>query len=385
MLDTAWVRADLFFLEIAPHLDRSDWRSLRELDLLVAAQARVRDAVAAAQRGRSVANVITAPGSMEPCRTGLAASCGPAILLCMSEPMYRQIADDLRHQIESGALASGQQLKSEVELREEYGAAGVVSRNTVRDAIKLLVARGLVETRPGQGTFVMRKVQPFVTTLTGDPEGGGAGEGDGVQIRDSAQWTNPRGDTPSGRGPGRLRSSCFTATARGGPQVISRHQERKIDGTPWSLQTTFYPMEFVTRGATQLLMAENFKEGMVKTLEANLGIKQVGWRDTIIARPPDGYERAFFGLSDKGLVAIIEFRRTSYDENGKPIRFTVTVFPPTVTCSRWKRAAFRRRHDGTDVPGCIPKADLPGAAPGRALPGAAEAPRRSLSRTWRAT
>ncbi len=39
----------------------------------------------------------------------------------MSEPMYRLIADDLRRQIESGALRPGVQLQSEVELREKYG------------------------------------------------------------------------------------------------------------------------------------------------------------------------------------------------------------------------------------------------------------------------
>ena len=57
----------------------------------------------------------------------------------MAEPMYRLIADDLRRQIESGQLAPGAQLMSEVELREEYGQDGRASRNTVRDAIKLLV------------------------------------------------------------------------------------------------------------------------------------------------------------------------------------------------------------------------------------------------------
>src|SRR6266568_4592317 len=88
----------------------------------------------------------------------------------MSEPMYRVIADDLRRRIESGDLAPGAQLKSEVELREDYGQDGKASRNTVRDAIKLLVARGLVETRPGQGTFVVRKTEPFLTRLTQDPE-----------------------------------------------------------------------------------------------------------------------------------------------------------------------------------------------------------------------
>ena len=35
----------------------------------------------------------------------------------------------------------------------------------------------------------------------------------------------------------------------------------------------------------------------------------------------------FFGLSDKAQAAIFEFQRTSYDEDGKPIRFALTVYP----------------------------------------------------------
>jgi len=50
----------------------------------------------------------------------------------MSEPMYRLIADDLRRKIESGELPPGAKIKSEVELREEYGQGndGRASRNT---------------------------------------------------------------------------------------------------------------------------------------------------------------------------------------------------------------------------------------------------------------
>ena len=62
----------------------------------------------------------------------------------MAEPMYRQIADDLQRRIESGELEQGAQIPTEIELREHYEA----SRNTVRDAIKWLMTRGLVETRP---------------------------------------------------------------------------------------------------------------------------------------------------------------------------------------------------------------------------------------------
>src|SRR2546430_15116109 len=91
-----------------------------------------------------------------------------------TQPMYQQIAEELRGQIESGQLEPGQQLPTELELREAHDA----SRNTIRDAIKRLISLGLVETRPGQGTFVTRRIDPFVTVLTQDPESGyGGGEG----------------------------------------------------------------------------------------------------------------------------------------------------------------------------------------------------------------
>ena len=246
----------------------------------------------------------------------------------MSEPMYRLIADALGRQIMSGELAPGSQLKSEVELREEYGQGEGVraSRNTVRDAIKVLVARGLVETRPGQGAFVVKKMTPFVSRLDTDPESGGIEDGEyhaevGQRGRIPDE-TRPRVEVQQAeeRVAGELQLEP-------GGQVISRHQQRRIDETAWSMQTTFYPMRFVERGATKLLMAENIAEGMVKYLEEQFGIRQVGWRDTITVRPPASEERSFFSLSDKVQVAIIEFRRTSYDESGAPIRHTVTVYP----------------------------------------------------------
>lgn len=247
----------------------------------------------------------------------------------MAEPMYRQIAEDLRRQIESGELAPGAQLKSEVELREEYGQDGKeVSRNTVRDAIKLLVFRGLVETRRGQGTFVLREVQPFVTRLNVAPEP--------CDIEDTVYLSEVerQGHTPQATLPRVEVQLASDLVARRlelakDAQVISRHEERMIDGTPWSLQTTFYPMDLLQRGpaATRLLEATSIVEGAIEYLRKQLGINQVGWRDTIIARPPNGNERAFFGLSDKIQVSIFEFQRTSYDENGKPIRFTMTIYP----------------------------------------------------------
>ena len=91
-------------------------------------------------------------------------------------------------------------------------------------------------------------------------------------------------------------------------------------------------MEFATEGgATDLLKPDDIsgghREGVLKYLESTLGVRQVGWRDMLIARPPRGHERGFFGLSDKAPVAIFEFQRTSYSQDGKPIRFALTVYP----------------------------------------------------------
>ena len=97
----------------------------------------------------------------------------------MPDPMYRRIADDLRAQIESGELGRGGQLPTELELRDRYDA----SRNTIRDAIKWLINRGLVETRPGQGTFVVEKIDPFVTNLSAELESGFGGESTAYAIR----------------------------------------------------------------------------------------------------------------------------------------------------------------------------------------------------------
>jgi DNA-binding transcriptional MocR family regulator len=68
------------------------------------------------------------------------------------QPMYLQIAEDLRRQIEVGSLEG--QVPTEHDLREKYG----VSRNTVRDAIARLTEMHLVEATPGKGTFVTKPV-----------------------------------------------------------------------------------------------------------------------------------------------------------------------------------------------------------------------------------
>jgi len=249
----------------------------------------------------------------------------------MANPMYRQIAEDLREQIESGSIAPGQQLRTELELREHYGA----SRNTVRDAIKWLTTLGLVETKPGQGTFVVQKIDPFVTTLTADPKrpGGnkvvapgedGYGEIDRSPAEGQRKLTVKKTQVEIQQAAATPASQLQVAV---GSQVVSRHQRRYIDETPWSMQTSFYPMGFVLQGADRLIEANDIRGGTVQYLADSLGLRQVGYRSWIAVRAPDATEALFFSLPQDGRVGVFEILETGFDQTGTPMRLTVTIFP----------------------------------------------------------
>jgi GntR family transcriptional regulator len=242
----------------------------------------------------------------------------------MANPMYRQIAEDLRAQIESGELEPGQQLRTELDLREHYEA----SRNTVRDAIKWLTNLGLVETKPGQGTFVVQKIDPFVTTLTGDPRTGwGGDEGAVYRSEVSEQKRKPSSSPLQVEIQGASADMAVALGIRMGAEIISRHERRFVDGTPWSMQTSYYPMEFADRGAERLRSAHNINEGTVQYLGDTLHIRQVGYSDRITMRAPNSTEAEFFKLPSDGRVPMYEITRTSYDGNRQPMRVTVTVYP----------------------------------------------------------
>jgi GntR family transcriptional regulator len=245
----------------------------------------------------------------------------------MPEPMYRQIAENLRGKIEAGELPDNPtdpRLPTEIELMEEYNT----SRNTVRDAIKLLTTRGLVETRPGQGTFVLEKINPFVTTLSTDPKSGRGGGEESVYIAEvAASGREPTFDEPIVRIERAEPSIADALRLEPGSQVISRYRARFIDGKPWSREKSFYSMKLVQNAhADRLLEAMDIGEGTVSYL-GSCGIEQAGYRDSIAVRAPDEGEITFFRLPTDGRVSVFEIYRVAFDGNGDRIRLTITVYP----------------------------------------------------------
>ena len=64
--------------------------------------------------------------------------------------LYEQIVQQIEESILSGELSEGAQLPAERDLARQFG----VSRTAVREAIKALQEKGLVDAFPGRGTFV---------------------------------------------------------------------------------------------------------------------------------------------------------------------------------------------------------------------------------------
>ncbi len=236
----------------------------------------------------------------------------------MAEPLYRQIAQDLMRKIEGDAIvpeppakpgpfSPGKQLPNEDSLKEEYNA----SRNTVRDAIKWLAIRGLVVTRPGLGTFVAHPIEPILITLSDDPDTGKAG-GEGAATFDEVNKRLAQKNEPPAANASRPTVEIKEAPdyvaerlrINTGDEVLVRHQEFYIGDAPYMLQTTFYPLSLVERGAPLLMRPADIPDGTVKYLEDTLEIVQCGTRLRWFVRAPDENEARFFGLPDDGRISV---------------------------------------------------------------------------------
>lgn len=77
------------------------------------------------------------------------------------------VADQIRGQMADGALSEGDRLPGNRDLAAVYG----VSMGSVREAISMLSAEGLIETRAGRGTYVARGAgvsNAFAVPVSGD-------------------------------------------------------------------------------------------------------------------------------------------------------------------------------------------------------------------------
>lgn len=216
-------------------------------------------------------------------------------------PLYFQLKELLRDQIESGEWETGQQIPSETELCETFN----ISRTVVRHALRELEYEGLLYRRQGKGTFVAEpKIrESLMQDLTGFYE-------DMVA----------KGHTPVTRV---LRHEAEPASpkiadylqVKPGDDVIIIERQRFISNEPVVLVTTYLPHAL----CPQLMGEDLSTQSLYDLLENKYGLQlSHGWR-TIEAVAANEYEAELLDVEVGAPLILLD--SVSYLEDGRPIEY----------------------------------------------------------------
>ncbi|GAA0477697.1 GntR family transcriptional regulator [Actinoplanes capillaceus] len=218
----------------------------------------------------------------------------------LAEPRWRradrarQIADVLRHQVLGGVFRV---LPGEAQLCHDFEA----SRNTVREALGLLAAEGLVARQPGVGTLVVTaKYAHGLHRLAGLAE----------TLHEHGEITNEVRTVALVRPPAVVARRLRIPD---GEQVVYLERVRSLDGIPVSLDLTYLPQDIGVP-----LLAEDLAGRDVFVLIEELTGQSLGTADiSIEAVNADPHSADLIGVADRAALLMIE--RVTHLADGRPV------------------------------------------------------------------
>lgn len=237
----------------------------------------------------------------------------PAIPFSPSIPLYHQIALMLRARVESGGLATEQQLCA------EFG----VSRTTVRQALGVLKRDGLLASRRGVGTrFVGEPAAQRLVSSIGDPLHAGLGTLEKVV---SIERVEP---------PAEVRAFLDD----GGGPVTRLVRVHLLHDTPLSVVITHMPSRYAPRTLKQSVHEHLWRRhGLLQKRSVHrIGVARA---DTMVA-PLLGVALA---------EPVLHVQASAYLDDGRPIRWTDNYFREERFAYQaeveWKKPTGRRAAD----------------------------------------
>jgi GntR family transcriptional regulator len=220
-------------------------------------------------------------------------------------PIYLRISEDLEARILSGELAPGDRVPSERQLSEEHGA----SRMTIRQALRMLADRGLVETRNGLGTFVgHRRIEEPLDTLSGFTEA-------------MARKGLAASSLVLGTGTAKADEDCARALGVADRTEVHRLvRVRLVDGEPVALETTEIPVALVP----DLFDLADFGSSSLYAALRAKGIAPTTAEQRLSAGRPDRQTALALRIPEDTPVLLLS-RRTA-DQRGRPIEFVRSTY-----------------------------------------------------------
>jgi GntR family transcriptional regulator len=230
-------------------------------------------------------------------------------------PVYRQIADQLRNAITRGEFTPGAKLPSERVLMDRYQT----SRVTVRQAIAVLGAEGLIDVEHGRGVFV--RSRPPLRRLGRERLGRREREaGKGAFLSDAmaaGREASAEVEVARGVAPPEVAERLHLSQ---GDQVLIRRRRMLADGKPVQLATSYLPLQLVE--GTQIEQADTGTGGTYARLE-ELGHRLGRFQEDLSARMPLPDEARALRLGAG--VPVIRVVRTAFDEQGAPVEVNEMV------------------------------------------------------------
>lgn len=183
----------------------------------------------------------------------------------MAEPKWRQVLEDLERRLADGDIAD--RFPTDRELVEHYE----VSRHTVREAVRHLRARGVIERERGRGSTVrMPEFSPpsgALYSLFREVESQGIPQTSTVLALDT------RPDT---------RSAERLGLPAGTP-LVHLERIRYAGDAPLAVDTVWLPPDL----GEPLLDVDFSRTSLYDELDRRLGVRLTGGRETITALVPD--------------------------------------------------------------------------------------------------
>lgn len=220
------------------------------------------------------------------------------------QPLYVQIKESLKRQILDGEYGPHERLPSENALMNTFG----VSRITVRQALRDLLAEGLVFSAQGKGTFVSKpKAVQDIHRLEGFNE---AMASKGYET--SARLISLRETRPP-------RDVQEALKLPRGADVIEVKRVRYLNREPVSVDTSFFPLAVGRR-----LFGRDLSGDIFPMLENQLGIPLGAADIRLEARPAEEAVAALLHIEPGNPIMWVT--RLTHSETGEPIDFEYLAF-----------------------------------------------------------
>jgi DNA-binding GntR family transcriptional regulator len=227
-------------------------------------------------------------------------------------PKYQRIASALRTDIRAGSYRPGDRLPAETALMDRFN----VSLPTLRQAIGVLRAEGLVESRHGIGTFV--RSDQRLTRRSRHRYGAARG-------RAGLLTAHLRHEiTFAGRGPLPERIAEAMDAAAGDEVVIRRRNLYDRDtGRLEEIGASYLPLAIA--GGTYLEQPAVVPKALFRCVEDITRRRYSTALDRWVARPATSEEASAFDLPSG--AAVLHVIHTARDENGDVLEVSESVWP----------------------------------------------------------